>query len=66
VGGITQGNPTASPVRPGDCGYQLHAYELHFCHPRTAVPMTVCCPAPVRLCCGEAEPKETEPEKTAS
>jgi 23S rRNA pseudouridine1911/1915/1917 synthase len=35
---------------PGDCGYHLHAYELSFCHPRTRVPMTICCPAPAELC----------------
>ncbi|MDA0267608.1 MAG: RluA family pseudouridine synthase [Cyanobacteria bacterium] len=35
---------------PGDCGYHLHAYELYFCHPRTAEPMTVQCPAPDLFC----------------
>ncbi len=31
---------------PGDCGYQLHAWRLGFCHPRTRQPITLEAPPP--------------------
>jgi 23S rRNA pseudouridine1911/1915/1917 synthase len=66
VGGIPQDHQADSPARPGDCGYHLHAYELRFCHPRTAVPMTVRCPAPARLCCTESnQGADAEKPRTA-
>lgn len=56
VGGIpklsaeaTETNANGKLPVPGDCGYQLHAYQLRFTHPRSGEPMSFTCPPPAAL-----------------
>lgn len=49
IGGVPKlrGNPeTGTLPVPGDCGYQLHAWRLGFCHPRTHQLIKVEAPPP--------------------
>ncbi len=51
VGGLPRlmGDRAAKLPVPGDCGYHLHAHQLHFTHPRTQTPLHLYCPPPPDL-----------------
>jgi 23S rRNA pseudouridine1911/1915/1917 synthase len=48
VGGIPKIPTKLLPV-PGDCGYLLHAHQLHFCHPCTGERLRITSPPPPEL-----------------
>lgn len=51
VGGIPKTTmPTETTIAvPGDCGYFLHAHQLHFDHPRTGERLAITSPPPLEL-----------------